>query len=296
MKILPGTSSKELGIRLASLLEIPLLELKFKYFDDGETYLKINGLVKNQEIMLIQNTSPPQEKNLIELLLIASTLKELGADKVHSIVPYLCYARSDRRRLAGEVTSHQLTLDLIYKSGIDSLITTNVHNPNVFLKTNEKLKKYNVDSTELLIGKLQKAKDKDWYIVGPDKGSYDNVKNIAQGLSKPFVTLEKFRDPTTHKVALTDTGVNCEEKDVVLVDDAITSGGTAFDAIEILNQKNPSSITYFCVHALSKKEIFIKMNQVGVSDIISTNTIPRSDIEQLDITTLLGKFLEDVFL
>lgn len=296
MKILPGTSSTELGIKLASILKIPLLDLKFKYHNDGETYLKINGTIKNQEILLIQNTSPPQEKNLVELMLIASTLKELGADKVHSIVPYLCYARSDRRRLEGEATSHQITLDLIYKSGIDSLLTTNVHNPDIFLKTNKKLKKYNIDITQLLIAKLQKIKDKDWFIIGPDKGSYNEVKNVAQGLSKPFATLEKYRDPTTHKVSLTDTGFDCEEKDVVLVDDAITSGGTAIDAIEIINQKNPSSITYFVVHALSKKEVFDKMKQIGVTDITSTNTIPRTDIEQLDITSFLCKFIKETFL
>ncbi|MHA2283109.1 MAG: ribose-phosphate diphosphokinase [Promethearchaeota archaeon] len=296
MKILPGTSSVELGTSLATLLEIPLLQLKFKYFNDGETYLKVNGSVKNQEILLVQNTSPPQEKSLIELLLIASTLKELGAEKVHSIVPYLCYARSDRRRLAGEATSHQITLNLIYKSGIDSLITTRVHNPDIFLKTNEKLRKYNIDTTQLLIPKLQKAKDKDWYIVGPDKGSYEDVKNIAHGLSQPFATLEKYRDPTSHEVSLKDTGFECEEKDVVLVDDAVTSGGTALDAIEIINQKNPSSITYFVIHALARGEIFDKMKQVGVTDIISTNSVPRTDIEQLDITEYLSKFIQENFL
>ncbi len=62
MKILPGTSSTELRVNLASIHGIPLLDLKFKYFNDGETYLKINGSVKNQEILLVQNTSPPQEK------------------------------------------------------------------------------------------------------------------------------------------------------------------------------------------------------------------------------------------
>ncbi|MHA2038280.1 MAG: ribose-phosphate diphosphokinase [Promethearchaeota archaeon] len=296
MKLLPGTSSTELGKNLATTLKIPLIELKSKNFSDGETYIKIDGPVEKQEVLLVQNTSPPQEKNLLELMLIASTLKELGADKVHSIVPYLCYARSDRRRLEGEVTSHQITLDLIYKSGIDSLITINVHNPDVFLKTNENLKKYNIDSTQILIPKLRELADKDWYLVGPDKGSYNEVKNVAQGLSSSFDTFEKYRDPITHKVTLTDTGFDCKAKDVVLIDDAITSGGTAFDAIELLKQKNPSSITYFVVHALSKKEVFDNMMQVGVTDIFSTNTIPRTDIKQLDITAFLGKFIEETFL
>ncbi|MHA2121968.1 MAG: ribose-phosphate diphosphokinase [Promethearchaeota archaeon] len=208
-------------------------------------------------------------------------------------VPYLCYARSDKRRLAGEVTSHQITLDLIHKSGIDSLITTNVHNAEVFLNTNEELRKFNIDCTQLLITKLQQDMEKDWYIIGPDKGRYNEVRNIAQRLSKPFATLDKYRDPHSHKVTVQDTGFECKEKDVVIVDYEILSGGTVFAAIEILKQKDPSSITYFCVHALSKKVIFTKMKQIGVSDIISTNTIPRTDIEQLDITKLLSEFIEE---
>jgi ribose-phosphate pyrophosphokinase len=296
MKILPGTSSTELGLNLASTLKIPLLELEFKYFVSGESYLKINGSFENQEIILVQNTAPPQEKNLMEILFIASTLKELGARKVHVVVPYLCYARSDKRRLTGEVTSHQITLDLMQKSGIDSLITANVHNPEVFLNTNEKLMKYNIDCTPLLIAKLQQVKEKDWYIIGPDKGRYIEVRNIAQKLSKPFATLDKYRDPNTHEVSVQDTGFDCKDKDLVIVDDEILSGGTVLAAIEILKQKNPSSITYFCVHALSKSDVFEEMKKVGVSDIISTNAIPRTDIEQLDITTLLSAFIEKNFI
>lgn len=296
MKILPGTSSIELGKKIAANLNIPLLELKFKYFDDGESYLKIIGSVKNQEIILIQNTSSPQEKNLVELLFIASTLKELGAGKVHSVIPYLCYARADRRRLDGEVTSHQITLDLIQKSGVDSLTTINVHNQKAFLGTNTEFKKYNIDVTPLIISKLQKNKKNDWYVIGPDKGAYEEVKNVAQEISKPFATLEKYRDPNTHKVSLLDTGFDCREKDAILIDDVITSGGTAFDAINIIKQKNPSSITYFCVHALAKKETFIKMKQIGVIEIISTNTVPRNDIDQIDITSHLSKFIKEKFL
>jgi ribose-phosphate pyrophosphokinase len=296
MKILPGTFSKELGINIASKLKIPLLELEFKYFVSEETYLKINGSVENQEIIVIQNTAPPQEKSLMELLFISSTLKELGAIKVHCVVPYLCYARSDKRRLSGEVTSHQITLDLMQKSGINSLITANVHNQEVFLNTKEELKKYNIDCTQLLIAKLEQVKEKDWFIVGPDKGRYNEVRNIAQKLSKPFSTLEKYRDPHTHKVSVQDTGFDCKDKDLVIVDDEILSGGTVLAAIEILKQKNPSSITYFCVHALAKAGVFDKMKQVGVTDIISTNTIPRTDIEQLDITDFLCKFIKETFL
>jgi len=296
MKLLPGTSTTELGMNIASNLKIPLLELEFKYFVSEETYLKINGSIKNQEIILIQNTGPPQEKNLMELLFIASTLKELGAIKVHCVVPYLCYARSDKRRLTGEVTSHQISLDLIQKSGIDSLITANVHNSEIFLNTNEKLKKYDLDCTQLLIAKLEQAKEKNWFIIGPDKGRYNEVRNIAQKLSKPFDTLDKYRDPHTHKVSVQDTGFDCEDKDLVLVDDEILSGGTVFAAIEILKKKNPASITYFCVHALAKMEVFDKMKKVGISDIVSTNTIPREDIEQLDISSLLSEFIEKEFL
>ena len=245
MKILPGPASQKLGESIAKQLKLPLLKLNSKYFTDGETYMQIDGDIENEEIILIQTTSPPQEKRFLELLLISSTLKELGASKIIAIVPYLCYARSDRRRKDGEVVSHDITMELINKSGIDTLITINAHNKEAFLKVAPELEKYDLNIISYLVESIKTSNNKEWLVIGPDMGSIEDIELASNILEVPFITLEKYRNPDTHKISIKDIEIGCQGKDVLLIDDIISSGGTAIDAIRLILKNHPRSLVFF---------------------------------------------------
>ena len=296
MKIVAGPASNDLGEKIAKNLEITKLDFEFKYFYDEETYLKISDSVTMEEIIIIQSTSPPQEKHLLELILIASTLKEFGAEKIHAVVPYLCYSRADRRRRKGEVLSHQIILEILYKSGIDSLLSVNVHNEEAFNQFVPQLEKYSLKADYLVAQEIKKLQIDDLLVVGPDQGSTENVKIMAKELNTPYGFFEKYRDPENHSVTLRDTGFECKDKNIILVDDIITSGTTAFKAIDLLLEKKSKSIIFTCIHSLSKPEVFDKMLQKGVKEIFSTNTITRKDLKQIDISPLISKFIEEKFL
>ena len=122
------------------------------------------------------------------------------------------------------------------------------------------------------------------------------MEYLSNELSIPFNTLEKFRDPVSHNIFIKDTGIEVEKKDVVLFDDIITSGGTAIEACKIILDKKPKSLKFFVIHSLANKDIFEKIKDLGVKEIISTNTIPRTDIVQLDITQTVCRFIEEKFL
>ncbi|NPD88095.1 MAG: ribose-phosphate pyrophosphokinase [Asgard group archaeon] len=296
MKILPGPASKELGERIAKLLKLPLLDLNSKYFSDGETYLQIVGDVLNEEIAIVQTTAPPQEKRLMEILLLASTLKEMGASKVIAIVPYLCYARSDRRRKDGEVVSHEITMNLFYNSGIDTLITINAHNSEIFLETAPNMEKFDLNIIPFLAKEIKKYKDKEWLIIGPDSGSIKDIELTSRILNLPYITLEKYRDPDTHKISIKDAEIDCKDKDVLLLDDIISSGGTAIDAIKLILKNKPSSLIFFCIHNLASEEVINEIKGLGVNEIISSNTVERDDIETIDIANSITDLLEEKYL
>jgi ribose-phosphate pyrophosphokinase len=296
MKILPGPASDKLGKKIASTLKLPLLELNFKYFSDGETYFQIVGKVKDEEIVIIQTTFPNQEKRLMEILLLASTLKEMEASKVIAIIPYLCYARSDRRRKDGEVVSHNITMNLIHDSGVDTLITIDAHNTEAFLEAAPDMEKYDLNIIPFFTKEMKRVEDKEWLIVGPDSGSIEDIKLVSEILNSPFITLEKYRNPDTHQITIKDTKIDCKGKDVLLIDDIISSGGTAIDAIKLILKNEPSSLVFFCIHNLASKDVISTIKELGVDKIISTNTVERADVVIIDIISSITNLLEEKFL
>ncbi len=292
MKIVPGPASIELSKKLASILELDLVRVRYKTFYDGETYMQIEDNIENEQLIIVQSTYPPQEKHFMELLLLGETLKDLGAKKVTALVPYLCYARADKRKLSGEVMSHQISLNLLSKSGIDKIITVNVHNPEAFLSSADKLQKENINLFSYLGQDLAK-KYEGYIVIGPDKGAEIDVKTLSKYLNADYFVMEKYRDAVTQKIAIKTPEVDLEGKKVLLIDDIITSGGTAKRAAEIILANNPSKLVLLFIHALSKNEVYDQLKSMGVSEIISTDTIPLENLKQIDIAPYLANYIQE---
>ncbi len=293
MKVLPGPSSIKLAKNVAEGLNLPLLNLDTKRFYDGETYLRVEGDVKNERIIIIQTTDEPQEKHFLEVCFLSKTVKELGAKEVIAIIPYLCYARADRRRLEGEVKSHQISLQLLGEAGVDQLLTCNVHNEQAYIEPSDGLKKKNLNLFQHLNKYIENLPLDNLFIVGPDQGALIDVKKVAKTLSVPYGCFEKHRDPETHEVKMKNPGLELKDKDVILIDDVVTSGGTASKAIKYILENEPRSVSFIVIHAMSERQVFKNMNNLGLKYLLSTNTIPRDDIEQIDITPFLTEFIKE---
>ncbi|MDH7556889.1 MAG: ribose-phosphate pyrophosphokinase-like domain-containing protein, partial [Candidatus Methanosuratincola sp.] len=119
MIVVPGPSSIDLGKRVAGLISAATVELDYKNFPDGESYLRLSRPVEGEDVVLIHTTYPQQDKRLIELLLITDALKDLGAERVRVVVPYMAYARQDTRFRDGEAASIRTLFRLVEAAGAD---------------------------------------------------------------------------------------------------------------------------------------------------------------------------------
>ncbi|MHA1223388.1 MAG: ribose-phosphate diphosphokinase [Candidatus Heimdallarchaeaceae archaeon] len=296
MKLVAAPASKELGEKIANIMKIPLLNIEFHEFYDGETYLRVIEDVQDEEIIVVQSTYYPQEKHLLQLMLVSSTLKDLGVKKIYAIIPYLCYARADKRKLSGEALSHQITLQMIENAGIDVLITVNVHNKDAFLESKNLMEKYTLSCFCYLAAELQKKEKRDWYIVAPDVGRKEDAKEVAKTLSCNFTTLQKTRDPITKEVRFEKSQIFCENKDVIILDDVITSGGTAKKAAQLVLQENPASVIMLFIHTLANIDVIEELLNLGVEKIVTTNSVLAKGVVQIDISSFISKFIEEKFL
>ena len=131
MKIIIGPTSEKLALRTVELADCEKVQVINKRFPDGEVYVRLEGNVKNEDVVIIQTTSPPQNISLIQLAFISNSAKLAGAKKIIGIVPYLAYSRQDKMFLQGENISIDTIASMLKAAGINELITINIHQKKV---------------------------------------------------------------------------------------------------------------------------------------------------------------------
>ena len=128
MKIISGPASKELAEKVSALTGYQNIPVASKIFPDGESYVRLEGDVKGENVAIVQTTCPPaQDGRLFQLAFMADAAKRAGASKVTAVVPYLAYARQDKMFLAGEGISVETIARMLKAAGIDELLTVNIH-------------------------------------------------------------------------------------------------------------------------------------------------------------------------
>ncbi len=271
MKVVAGTSSPLLAKRVADELETRLAKTTFKQFPDGEIYVRVESEV-DDEVVVVQSITSSDD--LITLMLLFDALEK---STITAVIPYMGYARQDKRFYEGEAISIRAVARFI-ESYADRVISVNVHSRNAagyFRKLEE------VDAMKL-IGKYYK--EQDVVMVSPDFGSLERVKRAAKAAECEFDYLEKRRIDAEH-VEISPKNIDVEGRSVVIVDDIISTGGTVVEAARLLKA---SSIEAACVHAVLACNALNKLYAAGISRVVATDTIERA-VSNISVAKLIAK-------
>lgn len=274
MIVVPGPSSQSLGKKIAENLNAKTVDVNLKAFPDGEYCLRFEGEVAGEEVVVVQTTGAPQDSNVMQLLLMLDAAKDLGAKKVTAVVPYLAFARQDKRFLAGEVISAHTLVKLIEACGVDKFITVNIHAKNT-------LNKFHVPTMNLsaitLLAKHFKGRGLDEaFSLSPDKGAVGLAEEADTVLGGGCGWLKKERDRYTGEIQVEEKSLNVKGRDVVVFDDIISTGGTIARAIKMLKSQGARRVFAACVHPLLIGEAKTKIIDSGAEEIVGTDSIPSS--------------------
>jgi ribose-phosphate pyrophosphokinase len=290
MKIIPGPASKQLGEKIAELLGIEAVPLVFKNYPDGESYIRLEGTVQNDEVTIVQTTSPPQDTRLIQLALIADAAKRHGATKITAVVPYLAYARQDRVFLLGEAISIEAVARMLKAAGIDGLITVNVHQARVLDKFPFPAK--TISAIPLLAEYFKKKGFEKAFALAPDEGASWLVEEASIILGGECGFLEKRRDRYTGQVTMKKKAFNVHGKIVIIFDDLISTGGTIVSAAKIMKELGADKVSAACVHPLLVGDAEKRIIEAGVEEIIGTDSVP-SHVSKVSLAPLISEALKD---
>jgi len=261
-----------LAEKVAHFVQKPILSLEHKLFPDGESYIRVEGDVKGEDVVVIQGLHPPQDKHLTELLLIADLLRDLGAEKVRAVIPYMAYARQDRRFREGEVVSIITVLKMLKAVGIDEAYTVNIHSPWVL--ENAPLKVVNMDASGLLAVSLSQLVSEKPLVLSPGKKGLEMASATASVLEADYGAVVSRRDTVTGEVSV-ELDADVSGRDVVLVDDVVSTGGTMARCVEIVKGRGAGKVLVACVHGLFIGDAAEKIQAAGASMIVATDTVPN---------------------
>jgi len=288
MLIIPGPASQELGKKIAELLNTKTVAVTFKKFPDGESYIRLEGEIRNEEVAIVQTTSPPQDTNLLQLFLMADTAKSLGAKKAVAVVPYLAYSRQDKRFLQGEALSVETVAKLLKEAGVDQLLTINVHEPKV-------LKKFpfpaqTISAIPLLAEYFKNKGLKGAFALAPDEGAKEYALTADKILNGGYGWRHKERDRYTGAISFRDDKFDVEGKDAVIFDDIISTGGTTADAVKTLKAQGARRVYAACMHPLLIGDAEKKIMANGAEEIVGTDCIP-SRVSKVSVAPLIANAL-----
>ena len=288
MIVVPGPASQSLGQKVAENLNAHIVSVNLKNFPDGEYCLRFEGELKGEEVVVVQSTGPPQDTNIMQLLLMLDAAKDLGAEKVTAVVPYLAFARQDKRFLQGEVVSAETFVKLIETCGTDRFITVNIHAENT-------LKRFSVPTENLsaITSLAEHFKNRGLdgaFSLSPDKGAVGLAEEADRVLGGGCGWLRKERDRYTGEIQVEEKSLNVEGRDVIVFDDIISTGGTIARAVKILKNQGARRVYTACVHPLLIGEAKQKIMQSGAEEIVGTDSIPSS-VKTVSLAPLIAEAL-----
>jgi len=293
-----GPASQMLGIRIQRELRLESVNTETKTFPDGENYLRINTedkeLFKEREVIIIQSTAPSaradQNTRFLELIMMIESVKLMGAKKIVVIVPYLAYARQDKIFRTGECTFAKNILRIINSFKIDEFYTVDIHNPEVLKELSCKV--VNIDSMGILAEYIQSRGAKNIVVVSPDKGAVKRSEAFAShfGETVPVDYFDKKRDVKTGEISMQGK-LSLENRDVIIADDIIATGGTMAEAIKLSKESGANKIFAVTTHALMLQQAAYRILNAGANEIIGTDSIDN-EVAKVSLAKVISQYLK----
>jgi ribose-phosphate pyrophosphokinase len=301
IKLFAGSGSPDLSQKIADYLDQPLSGVEVIEFPNENLFVKLKGSVRGQDVYVIQTTSSPVHRNLMELLIMIQTLRLDSAARITAVIPYLCYGRSDKKDQPRVPITARLVADMLEAAGADRYMTLDPHAGQIqgfFSIPGDVL-----TASHLLVEHINTKLRQDMQdpvVVSVDLGFAKKGRNYAADMDMPIAFIEKRRQGNDAKAeALTLIG-DVKDRDVIIVDDEVDTGGSIAQAVHLVKQNGARDVYLVFVHSILSRDGAERLASLPIKQIITTDSSPLSPdkmkhlegkITVLSVAGLLGEVI-----
>jgi len=301
MLIFSGNANRALTSAICTELNVPLGKAMVGRFSDGEVQVEIEENVRRQEVFVVQSTSAPTADHFMELLALVDALKRASAASVTAVIPYLGYARQDRRPRSARVPiTAKVAAKIIGSVGTDRVLTVDLHADQIQGFFDIPLD--NVYASPVLLADIWRYyADDDLIVVSPDVGGVVRARAVAKRLDDADLAIIDKRRPKANEATVMNIIGEVRDKVCVLVDDIVDTAGTLCAAAAALKRNGARKVVAYCTHPVLSGPAIQNLNGSALDELVVTDTIPLSEaaractkIRQLSVAELLAETIRRI--
>jgi ribose-phosphate pyrophosphokinase len=295
-RVFAGSSSHELGNRIAAHLGVHLGDSLLSTFADGETRFEIRENVRGLDVYIVQSTSFPVNHNLMELLVMCDAFRRASVRSVCAVVPYYGYSRQDRKPAPRTPITARLVADLIEAAGFDRLISVDLHAGQI-----QGFFSFPVDHlfsmNTLFQGIHEDLKGKELTVVSPDAGGTERARVMAKNFQCPLAIVDKRREAPNKAKAMNLIG-DVKGRVALLVDDMIDTAGTLVQASTLLKEQGATEVWVAASHGVFSGPALERLEDKSIDHVVVTDTIPLKEgfkkLSKLRVVTVAPLIAETI--
>ena len=290
--IFAGSASLELAGKIAEALGINLGDMQVEHFADGEFSVYYKDSIRGKDVFLVQSTYPSSD-NIMELLLMVDAAKRASAHDNAAVIPYVGWARQDRKDKPRVSIGAKLMADLLSTAGVTRVITMDLHADQIQGFFNVPVD--HLYASMVFIDYLRQTSDLERTVIAtPDVGGAKRANSYAKFLGVPMVICHKSRAKANEVAEMTIIG-DVTDKDVILVDDIVDTAGTICKAADLMMQNGARSVRAVASHAVLSDPATERINASALKEMIFTDSIPlRKHSDKIHIVSVANIFAEAI--
>jgi ribose-phosphate pyrophosphokinase len=298
LKVFSGNANPALAHEICASLGMELGRAMVRVFSDGEIHVQIQENVRGADVFLIQPTSTPVDRNLMELLLMIDALKGGSADRITAVLPYYGYARQDRKDKPRVPISAKLMAKLLEVAGANRILALDLHAAQIQGFFNIPVD--HLFASPVMIEYFKPLNIPALTVVSPDAGGVERARAFAKRLNAPLAVIDKRREEANVAEVMNVVG-QVEGRNCLIVDDLIDTAGTLVKGAEALMDRGAKSVSACATHAVLSGPALERIEASKLKEVVFTNSIPLSEearnmgrIKQLSVAPLLARAIQSI--
>ena len=276
MKLFCGNAIPQLANSIANHLYTKLGDITVDRFSDGEIHVQINEFVRGCDTFIIQSTCAPTNENLMELIVMIDAMRRASAGRITAVIPYFGYARQDRRLRSVHVPiSAKVVADMLSTVGVDRVLTVDLHAEQIQGFFDVPVD--NCFSSQIFVDDMKNRELSNPCVVSPDMGGVVRARAIAKLLDNTDIAIIDKRRPRPNVSEVMHLIGDVKDRDCIIVDDIIDTGGTLCKAAAALKERGASHVYAYGTHPVLSGQAFENISNSAIDELVVSDSIPATE-------------------